>query len=204
MSGQKRQEEDRGSVPMSSEEIEAATVGTAPRLDGPVTLRPYDPRWPGAFESLAARVRAELEGVRHEVEHVGSTSVPGLVAKPIVDMVLTVPDSGDEDAYVPALRRLGFHLAIREPEWYEHRVLRTGDVGPGAASANLHVFSAGCPETGRMLLFRDWLRAHPGDRDLYARTKEELAARTWQYTQNYADAKSDVVAEIFERAAKGG
>jgi GrpB-like predicted nucleotidyltransferase (UPF0157 family) len=65
---------------------------------------------------------------------------------------------------------------------------------------NLHVFTAGCPETERMLRFRDWLRATPGDRDLYARAKRELASRDWTYTQQYADAKTAVVAAIMARA----
>ncbi|QDQ15759.1 GrpB family protein [Streptomyces spectabilis] len=203
MPAQESQGEEQARVPMSAEEIEAATVGAVPRLDGQVTLRAYDPRWAEAFAREAAAIREALGGVRHEIEHAGSTSVPGLVAKPIVDMVLTLPDPADETAYVPALERAGFRLAIREPEWFEHRVLRKQDLGPGTDSANLHVFPSGCPEVTRMLSFRDWLRAHPDDRDLYARTKQQLAARTWAFTQNYADAKSDVVAEILERAARG-
>ncbi|MEW2529190.1 GrpB family protein [Streptomyces sp. NPDC047071] len=204
MPAQESHDEASARVPMTAESIAAATVGEVPRLDGQVTLREYDPRWPEAFAREAARIRAALDATPHELEHAGSTSVPGLTAKPIVDMVLTVADPGDEEAYVPALERIGFRLAIREPEWYEHRVLRKQDLGPGADSANLHVFPRGCAEVTRMLLFRDRLRAHPGDRDLYARTKQALAARTWTYTQNYADAKSDVVAEIMERAAREG
>ncbi|GGV31901.1 GrpB family protein [Streptomyces spectabilis] len=203
MPAQESQDEEQARVPMSAQEIEAATVGAAPRLDGQVTLRAYDPRWAEAFAREAAAIRDVLGGVRHEIEHAGSTSVPGLVAKPVVDMVLTLPEPGDEAAYVPALEGIGFRLAIREPEWFEHRVLRKQDLGSGADSANLHVFPSGCPEVTRMLSFRDRLRAHPDDRELYARTKRQLAARTWAYTQNYADAKSDVVAEILERAARG-
>ncbi|GGO54480.1 GrpB family protein [Streptomyces lasiicapitis] len=189
-------------VPMTAEEIDAASVGTAPRLDGQVALAEYDPRWRQAFAHEAVRIDGALTGVRHEIEHVGSTSVPGLAAKPIIDMLLTVPDPGDETAYVPALERLGYTLAVREPDWYEHRVLRTQDLAPGAASANLHVLPPDCPETTRMLRFRDWLRAHDDDRDLYARTKRALAEQTWEYMQNYADAKTEVVEAIIARAER--
>jgi GrpB-like predicted nucleotidyltransferase (UPF0157 family) len=121
--------------------------------------------------------------------------VPGLAAKPVIDMVLAVADSADEDAYGPPLERAGFVLAIREPGWFEHRMLRS----PGIAG-NLHVFSAGCSEIARMLAFRDRLRGDAGDRALYERVKRDLAAHTWQHMQDYADAKSAVIAEIMTRA----
>ncbi|WP_405656249.1 GrpB family protein [Streptomyces sp. RK9] len=192
-----------GTAPMTAEEIAAAHVGAVPRLDDQVTLAEYDPRWPQVFAAEAARIGAALADVRHTIEHVGSTSVPGLPAKPVIDMLLTVPDPGAEQTYVPALEQLGHTLAIREPDWYEHRVLRRYDLAPGAASANLHVFPYGCEEAARMLRFRDRLRAHDDDRDLYARTKRALAERTWEYLQNYADAKSDVVEGILARAEEG-
>jgi GrpB-like predicted nucleotidyltransferase (UPF0157 family) len=121
--------------------------------------------------------------------------VPGLVAKPVVDMILVVTDSTDEEAYVPALEAAGYLLRIREASWYEHRMLKGPDT-----DINLHVFSSGCPEIDRMLLFRDWLRDNAADRDLYARTKLALAQKEWTYVQNYADAKSVVVEEIIARA----
>lgn len=196
-----RQEQEIPRVSMTAEEIESANLGSAPKLNSQVTLADYDPEWPLVFEREAARIRGQLGEIRHRIEHVGSTSVPGLPAKPVIDMLLIVPDSADEAAYVPALETLGFQLAIREPDWYEHRVLRRYDLAPCAESANLHVLSTGCPEIGRMLLFRDWLRTHDDDRDLYGSTKRSLSQQTWQYMQNYADAKSDVVAEILERAS---
>jgi GrpB-like predicted nucleotidyltransferase (UPF0157 family) len=129
------------------------------------------------------------------MEHAGSTSVPGLVAKPILDMLLVVADSADEDAYVPALEAAGYALRIRETDWYEHRMFNGPDT-----EINLHVFSAGCPETERMLTFRDWLRGNAADRDLYARTKLALAQDEWKCVQDYADAKTAVVEEIIARA----
>jgi GrpB-like predicted nucleotidyltransferase (UPF0157 family) len=133
------------------------------------------------------------------LEHAGSTSVPGLPAKPIIDMVLEVPDSADEPAYVPDMEAAGFVLRIREPEWFEHRVFK----GP-ETNINLHVFSAECAEVDRMLLFRDWLRTNAADRELYTSAKRELAARDWKYVQQYADAKTTVVQEIMARAEGAG
>ncbi|MEU1335130.1 GrpB family protein [Streptomyces sp. NPDC005865] len=185
---------------MSADEIEAAHVVAAPRLDGRITLREYDPRWPDVFEREAARIRERLGHVDHRIEHVGSTSVPDLPAKPVVDMLLIVPDPADEGSYAPALATLGFELVIREPDWYEHRMLRKHALDPSADTANLHVLSTGCPEAERMLLFRDRLREHRGDRELYADTKRTLSRQTWEYVQNYADAKSEVVAGIMARA----
>lgn len=129
------------------------------------------------------------------MEHVGSTSVPGLAAKPIIDILLLVSDPADEDAYVPQLEAAGYLLHGREPGWHQHRLLR-GTEPP----ANVHVFAIGSSEVERMLLFRDRLRAHPDERELYERAKRELAARRWGYVQDYADAKSQVVEEIIARA----
>ena len=134
----------------------------------------------------------------------GSTSVPGLPAKPILDVLLQVPDSADEPSYVPAMLGLGYRVRVREPHWFEHRVMaqRVADGDP--YSINVHVLSPGhgAGEIARMLDFRDWLRSHADDRDRYAAVKRELAARRWRYVQDYADAKSDVVEDILARAAQ--
>jgi GrpB-like predicted nucleotidyltransferase (UPF0157 family) len=176
--------------------LRAVTIGRPVRQSGPIELVGYDNGWPEVFRAEAKRVTAVLGDRALRVEHVGSTSVPGLAAKPIIDMLLVVADSSDESAYVSSLEAAGYVLRIREPGWYEHRLLK----GP-AANINLHVFSAGCAEIDRMILFRDHLRTNAGDRELYLRTKRELAARDWDYVQNYADAKSAVVEEILLRAA---
>jgi GrpB-like predicted nucleotidyltransferase (UPF0157 family) len=117
------------------------------------------------------------------------------VAKPIIDIVLVVPDSADEPAYVPALEAASYALCAREPNWFEHRLLKRAH-----PQVNLHVFSRGCPEVERMLRFRDHLRRDAGDRELYERTKRELARREWKYVQHYADAKSETVEAILARA----
>jgi GrpB-like predicted nucleotidyltransferase (UPF0157 family) len=186
---------DPTDVERYDEELARITVGGPQPLTSPIEIRDYDPEWPRLYEREEARIRSILGERVVCIEHAGSTSVPGLPAKPIVDIVLEVPDSAAEPAYVPDLEAAGYVLRIREPEWFEHRVFKGPDT-----NANLHVFSAGCAEADRMLLFRDWLRANAADRELYAAAKRELAAREWKYMQQYADAKTAVVQEIMARA----
>jgi GrpB-like predicted nucleotidyltransferase (UPF0157 family) len=171
------------------------TVGTRRRIDGPIHLADYDPAWPLHYEREAARVRDLLGDRVHLLEHVGSTSVPGLPAKPIIDMLLVVADSGDEPAYVPPMEAGGYTVRIREPDWHEHRVFKGPDT-----DVNLHTFSDGSTEIERMLAFRDRLRTHDDERELYLATKRELAARHWAYVQDYADAKGEIVEAIIARA----
>ena len=185
--------------PTSEEELRAVTIGEPAVLAGPVLLADYDPGWTTAFEREAARIRGVLGDQVRLLEHAGSTSVPGLAAKPIIDVVLAVPDSTDEDAYVPPMEAAGYVLRIREPDWFQHRLFKGSDLASNVAS-NIHVFTVGTTEIHRMLAFRDWLRSHDDDRLLYERTKRDLAAREWKYVQHYADAKSLVVAAIMARA----
>jgi len=182
-------------APSAEEEIVAARIGPPTLLNGPIYLAEYDPDWPRLFQREAERIRRALGERVLLVEHTGSTSVPGLAAKPLIDILLVVPDSADEPQYVPDLEAAGYVLRIREPDWYQHRVFKGPDT-----DVNLHVFSEGCEEIERILLFRDRLRADDADRALYERTKRDLARRTWKYTQNYADAKSTVVEAIIARA----
>ena len=177
------------------EQILAVRIGEVAPLNGPILIADYDPAWPQLYAREAERIRAALGDQVLLLEHVGSTSVPGLAAKPRIDVLLVVPRSADEPAYVPALEAVGYVLRIREPDWYEHRVFKGPDT-----DVNLHVFSPGCPEIARMRLFRDWLRINAADRQLYERTKRDLAQREWKYTQQYADAKTEVVEEILARA----
>ena len=166
-------------------------------FSGRIELVAYDPDWPLQYETVAARIRSAIGDTAVVLEHAGSTSVPGLAAKPIIDVVLGVPDSTDEAAYVPALEAVGFEFAIREPEWYEHRLFRGRE-----PRVNLHTFSAQCEEIPRMLAFRDWLRTHAEDRELYEREKRRFAERTWDTVQDYAHAKTDVVREIVGRSLR--
>jgi GrpB-like predicted nucleotidyltransferase (UPF0157 family) len=157
-----------------------------------------DADWPRQYRVLAARIRAALGWRVLQLEHVGSTSVPGLPAKPVIDIDLTVADPGREQDYVPALQRAGFQLAIREPWWQGHRLLRAGDPG-----CNLHVFGFDSPETIRHRLFRDWLRGNPAECDRYATAKRQAASEAnaaGEHVMQYNARKQQVIREIYNRA----
>jgi GrpB-like predicted nucleotidyltransferase (UPF0157 family) len=165
------------------------------RLDGPVTLAPPDDAWPTLYAVEEQRIRAALQDQVLLLEHVGSTSVRGLAAKPVLDILLAVADPAAESDYVTPLEGAGYLLHLREPEWHEHRLLRHE-----SPAVNLHVFAPHSPEIRRMLAFRDRLRSNDDERELYQATKHELAARSWAHVQDYADAKSVVVEAIIARA----
>jgi len=183
------------STPLTDEEIRQVTVGEPTPVNGQITLVEYDPAWPEQFAREAARIRGALGDVALRIEHIGSTSVPRLTAKPIIDIMLVVADSGDEPSYVPALEAAGYVLRIREPEWHEHRVFKGPDI-----NINLHVYTEGSAEIERLLLLRNRLRDNDAERDLYEQTKRHLARQHWTYVQNYADAKSEVIEAIIARA----
>lgn len=157
-----------------------------------------DPAWARQYDDVAARVREALGFRVLAIDHVGSTSVPGLPAKPVIDIDLVVADPGHEDRYVPALEAHGFDLRIREPWWYGHRLL-----GLDSPATNLHVWGPESPERLRHLLLRDWLRANPDECELYARAKRDAAAATnahGEHMMTYNARKQDVVREIAYRA----
>jgi GrpB-like predicted nucleotidyltransferase (UPF0157 family) len=160
-----------------------------------IQIATYNSAWPILFEQQAARIRDALKEAALRIEHVGSTSVPGLAAKPVIDIHLAVQDSADENAYGSPLEKAGFRLIVREPDWFEHRMYV--DLDP---EVNLHVFSKGCPELARCRLFRDWLRIDQADRELYSQVKQTLALREWNHVNDYADAKRDIINEIMARA----
>jgi GrpB-like predicted nucleotidyltransferase (UPF0157 family) len=175
------------------EELDAAWVD-GPPPPAPVVIVDYDPAWPDLFTQERRRLCGLLGDTALAIEHVGSTSVPGLAAKPIVDITLVVPDSSDEDAYLPRLVAAGYRLTIREPNWHEHRLFKGPDT-----DINLHVFSVGCPEVVRVQVFRDWLRAHSQDRDRYAAVKRAIAAGAVG-VRAYSEAKNEIIDDIYRRA----
>lgn len=168
---------------------------------GPSTLVDvvdYDPAWPSVFSALADRIRDALGWRAIVVEHVGSTAVPGLPAKPVIDIDLTVADPADEAAYVPALEAVGFELRVREPWWYQHRVLRADE-----PRCHLHVFGFDSPELVKHRIFRDWLRGNPEERERYAQVKREASAASTAAGEDamaYNARKEQVVREIYDRA----
>lgn len=183
------------SMSRSDEELQKFIVGELKPHNAQITLVEYDLHWPEAFTQEADRIRSILGDKIIRLEHVGSTSVPGLCAKPIIDMLLVVKKSADEPSYVPDLEEAGYVLRIREPDWFEHRMFKGPDM-----DINLHVFSERASEVDRMLLFRNWLRSNEDDRDKYAQAKRSLARDKWRHVQHYADAKTSVVQEIMKRA----
>ena len=170
--------------------------GLRPRTD--IEVVDPDPAWPERFTELCGRIRAVLGERALRVEHVGSTAVPGLAAKPVIDVDLTVADAADEPAWLPPLEEAGFLLTIREPWWQEHRALRHDDPW-----CNLHVFGPEAPEPVRHRLFRDWLREHPDDLAAYARTKRaaaEAANAAGEHVMQYNARKEALIREIYDRA----
>lgn len=173
-------------------------VGEPPTTYG-IEVVEYDEGWPADFQRVRARVEQALGDAVLELNHVGSTSVPGLPAKPVIDVDLVVADPGDEAAYVPALEGVGFVHTVREPWWHEHRLLKHTD-----PATHLHVFGPDCPEVVRHQLFRQWLVDHPDDLALYADTKRasasEVNAREGGGTMmDYNRVKEPVVHEIYDR-----
>ena len=157
-----------------------------------ISVVDYDERWSMRFREIAERVRQALGEDALGVEHIGSTSVPGLAAKPIVDVLLTVSDINNEAAYVPALESAGFLLRVREPA---HRMMRTP-----ARDVHVHVYEPGRPEARDYIDLRDWLRVDAEDREVYAATKRMLARQQWNDMNDYADAKTEVIYDVLARA----
>lgn len=152
----------------------------------------YDERWPARFAEERARIAAALGPRARRIEHIGSTSVPGLAAKPIIDIDLSVDDPDDEPSYLAALEASGYHLRVREPG---HRMVRSAEL-----DVHVHVCASGSEWEQRDRLFRDWLRSHPEDATRYAELKLELAKRDWPDMNAYAAAKADTIAAILEAA----
>jgi GrpB-like predicted nucleotidyltransferase (UPF0157 family) len=187
----------QGQRALTEREIRDYTVGDLQPLTGQIQIADYNPVWSEIFRREAESIRRVLGSGALCAEHTGSTAVPGLAAKPVIDIALVVADSAAEETYVAGLESIGYVLRIREPAWFEHRMLKKLE-----PAINLHVFSLGYPELDRILVFRDWLRNSPADRELYARTKRNLAKLEWKYVQNYADAKCGIIEKTMKRALK--
>jgi GrpB-like predicted nucleotidyltransferase (UPF0157 family) len=174
---------------MADEPLETGLIGGIEKRE--IKIVAYDPDWPRKFETHARVIAGALGGSALRVEHVGSTSVAGLAAKPIIDILVVVQDSADESSYLPRLEAAGYVLRVREPDWNEHRMFRTP-----ARDVHIHIYSAGCTEIERNLAFRERLRRNTEDCRRYEQTKRELAAKEWPDMNAYADAKTEVIESI--------
>ena len=182
---------------MADEPVETGLIGGAEKRE--IKIADYDPGWPEKFEAHARVIADALGGSALRIEHVGSTSVPGLAAKPVIDILVVVPDSADESAYLSRLEAAGYVLRVREPDWNEHRMFRTPE-----RDVHVHVYSAGCTEIERTLAFRNRLRRNADDRRRYEQTKRELAAREWSDMNAYAAAKTEVIESILAASQTSG
>lgn len=178
---------------MAEPERETGLIGGVERRE--IFLVDYDPTWPEKFALHRRAIETALPGVALQIEHIGSTAVPQLAAKPILDILIVVADSADEPTYLPQLQQVGYELRVREPAWHEHRMLRTPE-----KDAHLHVYSTGCGEIARNLAFRDRLRSCAADRVRYEQVKRQLAERQWSDMNAYAAAKTEVIESILAAA----
>ena len=165
-------------------------VGGPEKLE--VGLDDYDARWTQDYRHHRRRILDALAAVDVDVEHIGSTAVPGLAAKPIVDIVVAVPDITAEEEYLDKLLAAGYELRVREPG---HRLVRTP-----TRDVHVHVYERGDAAVHEYLLLRDHLRTHAGDRALYEGVKRALISQQWDDMNDYADAKNDVILAIKARA----
>ncbi len=150
-----------------------------------IEIVPYRSDWPLQFKSHAQRIKNALLGTALIIEHIGSTSVEGLAAKPIIDIVVGVSDASDEDRYLPHMQSIGYQLRVREPAFAEHRMFRNAQ-----RDVHIHFYAADADEIDRYLLFRNVLRADPKWRDKYAALKHDLSKRDWEDMNEYANAKT--------------
>lgn len=182
---------------MADELLETGLIGGVEKRE--IEIVDYDPEWPRRFETHARIIADALGRVAVRIEHIGSTSVAGLAAKPVIDILVLVADSSCESAYLPRLEAAGYTLRVREPDWNEHRMFRTPE-----RDVHVHVYSEGCPEVERNLTFRDRLRRNADDRRRYERVKRELAAREWSDMNEYAEAKTEVIESILAASGAAG
>ncbi len=182
---------------MAGEPVETGLIGGVEKRD--IKIAEYDSTWPALFAKHAKIIGDALGSAAWRIEHIGSTSVPGLAAKPIIDILVVVKDSTDESVYLRQLEAAGYVLRVREPDWYEHRMFRTSD-----KDVHVHIYSDGCPEITRTLTFRDRLRRNSDDRTRYEQTKRQLATQDWSDMNAYAEAKTDVIEDVIAASQAAG
>jgi GrpB-like predicted nucleotidyltransferase (UPF0157 family) len=159
----------------------------------------YQSLWPEKFREHEKAIAEALGAASLRIEHIGSTSVPGLAAKPIVDILVVVRDSADEDSYLPRMEAAGYELRVREPDFHEHRMFRTA-----TRDVHVHIYPHDSPEIERLLTFREWLRESPEARRFYEETKRKLATHSWADMNAYAEAKTEAIEHILATAREAG
>ncbi|KGO78323.1 Uncharacterized protein family UPF0157 [Penicillium italicum] len=167
----------------------------------PITIVEPNPEWPKRFEEVKGRIQQALGALVMDIAHSGSTSVPGLPAKDIIDVDLTLKDAMDEASYVKPLEEAGFRFILREPRWHQHRFFAENSLK--AYHVNLHVWGPDSPEVARHRIFRDWLLKSPSDLELYAKVKREAAeqaAVAGDSMMDYTLRKDETIQKILERA----
>ncbi len=182
---------------MSDEPLETGVIGGPEKRD--ITIVDYNPAWIEEFEKHKKIIADAIGNIALQIEHIGSTSVPELAAKPIIDILVVVPDSSDESSYLPQLEATGYVLRVREPDFHEHRMMRMPE-----KNVHIHIFSPDSLEVNRYLVFRDQLRKNPEARMRYEKVKRELAAQSWSDMNAYADAKTKVIESIIQSASAAG
>ena len=167
----------------------------------PIVICAPNPEWPQRFEEVKERIQTALGAFIVDIAHAGSTSVPGLPAKDIIDVDLTLQDATDEASYVKPLEAAGFRFLLREPRWHQHRFFV--EDWPNAYHVNVHVWGPDSPEAARHRIFRDWLRKTPADLELYAKVKRDAAEQTavaGDSVMDYTERKGNTIQEILDRA----
>lgn len=182
---------------MSEGAKETGLIGGVEKVT--IVIVDYEPLWPDKFHAHASAIDKALGDVALRIEHIGSTSVPGLAAKPIIDILVVVADSAEEDSYFPQMEAAGYELRVREPDFHEHRMFRTV-----ARDVHVHFYSPDSPEIERYLTFRDRLREHGDERRIYEGVKRKLATQSWADMNDYAEAKTEVIERIIATARESG
>ena len=174
---------------MKDNQLEVGIIGGSEKRE--IQIVEYNKQWSVKFEQHAKLIKDILGDIAIGVEHIGSTSVPRLAAKPIIDILLIVKKSGDESKYLKEMQTAGYQLRVREPDFHEHRMFRTAQ-----KDVHIHVLSEGSSEIDRYLVFRNRLRLNETDRKEYEATKRKLASGEWKDMNEYANAKTQIVERI--------
>ncbi|WP_209008818.1 GrpB family protein [Pseudovibrio japonicus] len=177
-------------------DLETGLIGGPEKRE--IKIERYNPRWPEIYEVHKEKVSKAFSGIEHRTEHIGSTSVNGLAAKPIVDMLVVISDPGNEKLYREAMENQGYQLRVREPDFDEHRMFRTFE-----QDVHIHVFPEGSKEVERYLLFRDHLRRHADVRSGYEALKRKQSEKNWSDMNAYAEAKTEFIETIICEAKRG-